>query len=168
MCFLSAAAPSVVVNFNDTRCAADGGRVCATDSLLFTCTGNEIGFLRMTLFSGERLALFSDGDITGIGDLRDGFSVEPAIVTMNDGGASFNYTLSVSIENASLLNGSMIDCDDNSPDNQDMAGCPVVGKFSLPDASSGVSGWGGWAQDYILWIISWTLGGGTLTPTPNK
>ena len=104
--------------------------MCATDSLLFTCTGNEIGFLRVTLFSGERLALFSDGDITGIGDLHDGFSVEPPIVTMNDGGASFNYTLSVSIENASLLNGNMIDCDDNSPDNQDMAGCPVVGKFN--------------------------------------
>ena len=124
--FLPAAAPSVVVNFNDTRCT-DGGGVCSTDSLLLTCTANEIIILRVTLPSDGTLGVFNDGTVTGIGTLPAGFSVESSNAIMNPGGLSYNYTLSLSIENASLLNGSMIVCDDNTI-NQDMAGCPVVGK----------------------------------------
>ena len=124
--FLPAAVPSVEANFNDTRCA-DGGRVCPTDSLLFTCTANESTILRVTLPSGVRLYLSSSGMPTG--SLPDGFSVESHSVAENDGGASYNYTLSLSIDNAFLLAGGVIVCDDATPGNQDMAGCPTVGKF---------------------------------------
>ena len=124
--FLPAAVPSVVVNFNDTRCA-DGGRVCPTDSLLFTCTTSEISVLRVTLPSGDVLVVFSDGTITG--NLPDGLSVESSSVAVNDGGLSSNYTISLSIDDAALLAGSMIVCDDGTSGNQDMAGCSVVGKF---------------------------------------
>ena len=128
--FLPAAAPSVVVNFNDTRCT-DGGRVCPTDSLLFTCAANEIFTLslRVTLPSGYVLALNNDGTLYGIGSLPDGFSVESSSVAENDGGTSFNYTLSLSIENASLLAGGVIACDDSTVANRVMAECPTVGKF---------------------------------------
>ena len=124
--FLPASVPSVEVNFNDTRCA-DGGRVCPTDSLLFTCTANDIIVLRVTLPSDHELTVTSSGTV--IGYVPDGFSVEPPIVAENDGGISYNYTLSLSIENASLLAGSVIVCDDYTITNQDMAGCPTVGKF---------------------------------------
>ena len=115
------------VNFNDARCATDGGRVCPTDSLLFTCIANEIITLRVTLPSGGMLVVFSDGWNTG--SLPDGFSVESSSVAVNYGGISSNYTLSLSIDNASLLAGGVIVCDDGTPGNQDMAGCPSVGKF---------------------------------------
>ena len=124
--FLPAAAPSVVVNFNDTRCT-DGGRVCPTDSLLFTCTANEIITLRVALPSGVELFLNSSGMPPG--NVPDGFSVESSSVAVNDGGTSFNYTLSLSIDDAALLAGGVIGCDDATPGNQDMAGCPTVGKF---------------------------------------
>ena len=105
--------------------------MCSTDSLLLTCTANEIIILRVTLPSDGTLGVFNDGTVTGIGTLPAGFSVESSNAIVNPGGLSYNYTLSLSIENASLLNGSMIVCDDNTI-HQDMAGCPVVGKFSLP------------------------------------
>ena len=124
--FLPAAVPSVVVNFNDTRCA-EGGRVCPTDSLLFTCTTSEITILRVSLPSGHELTVTSSGIV--IGNVPDGFSVEPPIVAVNGDGTSFNYTLSLSIENASLLAGDVIVCDDGGSVTRDMAGCPTVGKF---------------------------------------
>ena len=127
--FLPAAVPSVVVSFNDTRCATDGGRVCPTNSLLFTCTANEIITLRVALPSGSPLGVFSDGTVTG--SLPDGFSVESSSVAVNDGGTSFNYTLSLSIHDVSLLAGSVIACDDNTINNQDIAGCPTAGKFHV-------------------------------------
>ena len=125
--FLPGAVPSVVVNFNDTRCA-DGGSVCQNDSLLFTCTANESTILRVTLPSGDHLFLSSSRTVTG--SLPDGFSVESSSVAVNDGGASFNYTLSLSIDNAFLLAGGMIVCDDGTTTNLDKAGCPVAGKLS--------------------------------------
>ena len=130
--FLPAAVPSVVVNFNDTRCA-DGGSVCPTDSLLFTCTGNETITLalRVILPSGDELIVTSSGAVIAIGDLSDGFSVESTNVAVNDGGTSFNYTLSLSIDNASLLAGGVIICNDNTIANRDMAGCPTAGKFYI-------------------------------------
>ena len=127
--FLPAAAPSAEVSFNDTRCT-DGGRVCPTDSLHFTCTANEIMALslRVTLPSGNVLVLNNDGTVSGIG-LPAGFSVESSIVAENCGGISYNYTLSLSIDAASLLAGGVIACDDNTIANRNMAGCPTVGKF---------------------------------------
>ena len=130
MASLPAAVPSVKVNFNDTRCT-DGGRVCPTDSLLFTCTANEstVFSLRVTLPSGYRLTLQSDsGTVSGIGGLPNGFSVESSNVVMNDGGDSFNYTLSLSITNATLLAGGMILCGSTTLIRYN-ATCSVVGKF---------------------------------------
>ena len=101
--------------------------MCPTDSLLFTCIANEIITLRVTLPSGDELTVTSSGAV--LGSLPVGLSVEPPIVAENDGGTSFNYTLSLSIDDASLLAGGMIVCDDGTPGNRDMAGCPTVGKF---------------------------------------
>ena len=128
--FLPAAAPSAEVSFNDTRCT-DGGRVCPTDSLHFTCTANEIMALSLivTLPSGDMLALNNDGTVSEIGDLPAGFSVESTSVTVNCGGTSLNYILSLSIDSASLLTGGVIFCDDNTIANRVMAGCPTAGMF---------------------------------------
>ena len=116
----------MVVSFNDTRCA-EGGKVCPTDSLLFTCAANEITILRVNLPSDHELTVTSSGIV--IGNVPDGFYVEPPIVAENGDGTSFNYTLSLSIENASLLAGGMIVCDDGGSVTRDVAGCPTVGKF---------------------------------------
>ena len=113
-----------MANFNDTRCT-DGGRVCPTDSLLFTCTANEIILLRVTLPSGFELVLSSPATTIGT---PDGFSVE-SNATVNDDCLSYNYTLSLSIENASLLAGGAINVsDDNTTINQYK--CPMIGKFT--------------------------------------
>ena len=101
--------------------------MCPTDSLLFTCTAIEIITLRVILPFGDELTVTSSGIPPG--NVPDGFSVEFSSVAMNDGGFSSNYTLSLSIDDASLLAGGMIVCDDATPGNQDMAGCLVVGKF---------------------------------------
>ena len=129
MAFLPAAVPSVKVNFNDTRCT-DGGRVCSTDSLLFTCTANEIDSLSLQIIlpSGYELAISSTDTIIGIQDIPDGFSVESSNVVTNDGGTSFNYTLSLSITNATLLAGGVVLCASTTVI-QDSATCSVVGKF---------------------------------------
>ena len=113
----------MVANFNDTRCT-DSGRVCPTDSLLFTCTANEIILLRVTLPSGFELVLSSPATTIGT---PDGFSVESNATVNADG--SFNYILSLSIENAFLLAGRDINVsDDNTITNQYK--CPMVGKFT--------------------------------------
>ena len=103
--------------------------MCSTDPLLFTCTGNELTVLSMivTLPNGDPLSLSRTGAVSGT--IPDGFSVISRSAVPNDGNVSFNFTLSLSIENASLLNGDVIACDDNTI--REMAGCSVVGKFSL-------------------------------------
>ena len=142
--------------------------MCATDSLLFTCTAIEILTLRVTLPSGIRL--FFDSSGMPPGNVPDGFSVESRSVIPNVGITSYNYTLSLSIDNASLLNGDMILCDDTTSANQDTAGCPVVGKFSLPVASYCVSGWMGWLGMRRTRLLAgqFRVWGDLDPPPPNK
>ena len=114
------------VNFNDPRCG-DGRGVCPTDPLLFTCmvTGSPTNIITVRI--EDVLDIDLNDDNTIVGDLPDGFTVQSHNVQTNVG--SRDYTLVLSIVNASLLNGSLIRCDSNIIDVNDMAGCPVAGKL---------------------------------------
>ena len=120
-------AQSVDVNFNDPRCG-DGRRVCPTDPLLFTCvvTGNLAATITVKIENVLETDLNDDN--TTYEHLPDGYTVQSHNVQTNVG--SLNYTLVLSIVNASLLNGSLIICDSNLRGVDDgMAGCPVAGKL---------------------------------------
>lgn len=123
---LTGAQLSVKASFNDTRC--DDGRinVCPTDPLLFTCTVISSPIITITVIfpSGQTISLNTEN--TTVGDLPGGVSVKSKNVTIS---GTFNYTLTLSIENASLLNGGGITCDTNAIDNVDMARCPVAGEL---------------------------------------
>ena len=120
------------VNFNDPRCG-DGRGVCPTDPLLFTCmvTGNPAASIIVKINNsvGEIRLMASNTTQELDGGLPDGFTVQSHNVQINDGSA--DYTLVLSIMNASLLNGnSMIICDSNIFGADDVsAGCPVAGKL---------------------------------------
>ena len=118
------------VNFNDSRCG-DGRGVCPTDPLLFTCmvTGNQANSIIVKINNsvGE-IRLMAGNIIQELdGGLPDGYTVQSHNIQTNDG--SLDYTLVLSIVNASLLNGSLIICDSNLFGIDDMAGCPVAGKL---------------------------------------
>ena len=114
------------VSFNDPRCG-DGRGVCPTDPLLFTCvvTGSPVNSITVEIENVFEIDLNDDNTIDG--DLPDGYTVQSHNVQTNVG--SLNYTLVLSIVNASLLNGSLIICDSNLAGVDDMAGCPVAGKL---------------------------------------
>ena len=117
---------SVDVNLNDPRCG-DGGRVCPNDPLLFTCNVTDSPANIITVKIENVLDIDLNKDNTIDGDLPDGFTVQSKNVQIN---AEFvNYTLVLSIVNASLLNGSLIICDSNIRNVDGMAGCPVAGKL---------------------------------------
>ena len=115
------------VNFNNPRCG-DGRRVCPTDPLLFTCVVTGSPANRITVEIENVFEIDLNDDNTTEGDLPDGFTVHSHNVQTNVG--LLNYTLVLSIVNASLLNGSLIICDSNLGGVDDsMAGCPVAGKL---------------------------------------
>ena len=120
------------MNFNNTRCG-DGRGVCPTDPLLFTCvvTDSPVTIITVRIENGLVIQLHVDN--TTQGDLPDGFSVQSHNVQTNVG--SLDYTLVLSIVNASLLNGSLIICDSNIFGVDDMAGCPVAGRLTLRRAT---------------------------------
>ena len=61
------------------------------------------------------------------GDPPDGVTVFHNVAMNND---TNDFTLSLSIETASLLNSGMITCDSAVSGNVDMAGCPVASEFN--------------------------------------
>ena len=109
--------------------------MCPTDPLLFTCevTESPVDQATVTFPSGQELDL--DDDNTTSGSLPDGVAVQfqNVHVTVIDMINIYNYTLSLSIDNTSLLNGGMIICNSRIGE-QDMAGCPVAGKFNVVGA----------------------------------
>ena len=118
---------SVIASFNDTRCGYGG--VCSTDPLFFTCniTGSPATVATVALPSGDVIVLNEDNSIQGM--IPEGYTLQSAIVSMND--ALINFILTFSIESASLLNGSDIICNSALVGGIRMAGCPVAGKFSI-------------------------------------
>ena len=121
------AALSVRASFNDTRC--DGGSVCPTDPLLFTCEVNETTSSTISVaFHSDMLItiiLLSTDMISGVPP--DGVTVFHS-VTMNNG--TNDYILSLSIETASLLNDGMIECNPGDINNVLVAECPMAGEFN--------------------------------------
>ena len=118
------AIPSLA-HFNDTRCTAGG--VCATDPLLFTCELNEIILLKVVLPTGDHESI-SLGDTAASVALPAGFTaVALTIHVLEINESERNISLTLSIASASLLNCSVITCDDTQG-NEMVAGCPVRGK----------------------------------------
>ena len=104
---------------------ADG--VCPNDSLIFTCEVNDAFVMRVLLPSGYQ-EYASPGDRANDIALPAGFTADSLVLTPTDNFKN-NITLTLSIENASLLNGGQITCDDTIY-NRAMAGCPLAGESS--------------------------------------
>ena len=122
----AAATPSAVASFSDARCTAGG--VCPNEPLIFTCGVYDAFLLHVTLPTGEQ-DFISVGDTAHDVRLRDGFTADSLVIDMIDD-FSRNITLTLSILNATLLNGGQITCD-NSVKNVAMAGCPLAGEPSV-------------------------------------
>ena len=117
-----------MASFSDARCTAGG--VCSNDPLVFTCEVNDAYVLRVVLPTGDQ-EVVSVGDTTSDISLPAGFTAVALVVTLTDD-STRNISLTLSTENASLLNGSQITCDDASiNDISAMAGCPLAGEPSV-------------------------------------
>ena len=114
-----------MASFSDGRCEADG--VCPNDRLLFTCELNEVNILRLTL-PGQSPVAYIAGSNPDTVALPAGITVQSLDIPSSGRG---NFTLTLSIENASLLAGSEIRCDDNddSDTNAAMAACRILGMY---------------------------------------
>ena len=122
--FLPTDAASSVAYFKDSRCADSG--VCAHDPLLFTCELNEVPLLRVIFSTGEQETI-SLGDTAATITLPAGFTAMFLNISVIDD--LRNISLTLSIENASLLNSDVIKCDDTFGKESAMAGCPLRGMF---------------------------------------
>ena len=130
MIIISDAALQPIAYFNDSRCGTSG--VCATDSLFFTCELYEVFFLRVVLPSGDQEHI-SVGDNTADVALPVGFTAVSLLILPIDV-SSRNISLTLSIMNASLLDGGMIKCEDAIKANNNimvMAGCPLDSKLII-------------------------------------
>ena len=120
--YTDAASPSVA-SFNDSRCVADG--VCSTDPLLFTCELYHANGLIIKLPNGEQEGI-SLGDTAADVALPVGYTATSLVITEIDN-FSRNFHLTLSIANASFLNGGEIICD-NSTGGAVMAACLLRSK----------------------------------------
>ena len=123
------ATSSAVARFSDARCTAHG--VCPNDPLVFTCEVNIASVLGIYLPIGYR-EYISIGDTTNNVALPAGFKADSLVITPIED-FRINFTLTLSIENASLLNGGLIRCDDANyyDGSRAMAGCPLAGEPSV-------------------------------------
>ena len=120
-------AVSVDASFDDPRCETDE-RVCPNDPLLFTCTvtGSDANLATVVLPSGQFVFILSD-NITSLGEdgLPDGVRVVSHGARV--GGGVANYTLTLVIDRASILNGNSVTCADGGLSPQTaQASCPVA------------------------------------------
>ena len=100
---------SVEASFDDPRC--EEGRVCPNDPLLFTCTvtGSTATLASVILPSGQSVFIRSDNTVSfGGGTLPDGVRVHSHDARV--GGGVANYTLTLAIDRASVLNGNSVIC----------------------------------------------------------
>ena len=118
-----------MASFNDERCTKSC--VKSTDPLLFTCELSNVLGLRVILPNGVQEVISRGNSVNNPETvvLSDGFiAVSLNIMSVMDK-IERNVSLTLSIANASLLDGGKIICDDTTPRNKVMAGCPVCGKF---------------------------------------
>ena len=129
VCSFTDATSSAVASFSDARCTARG--VCPNDPLVFTCEVNNTGVLLVILPTGYQEHI-SIGDRTNHVALPAGFKADSLVITPIDD-LRRNFTLTLSIENASLLNGGLISCEDAYyyDGSRAMAGCPLAGEPSV-------------------------------------
>ena len=101
----------------------------STDPLLFTCELYNVFALRVVFPNGQiETVSFNDKSLTR--HLPAGFSnvslsINASVINELDR----NFSLTLSIVNASLLDGKEIVCDNTSRYNNVSAGCRVCGKF---------------------------------------
>ena len=112
-----------MASFTNKRCA--NGGVHPTDSLLFTCELNGVPLLRVVLPSGSHEHISLGGTANTV-KLPRGFTA----VSLNVTEVAYhvrNFTLSISIASASLLDGGEIRCDDTTlrPNTMATARCPL-------------------------------------------
>ena len=120
------AAVSVDASFDDPRCETDE-RVCPNDPLLFTCTvtGSDDPVATVRPSSGQFVNILSD-NMTSLGG--EGLPVGVRVVSHDarvDGGVA-DYTLTLAIDKASILNGSVTCADGGLSPQTAQASCPVA------------------------------------------
>ena len=114
---------AALATFNDSRCEDSG--VCSTDPLLFTCELNEVFLLRVVFPSGhQEVASIDDTAQDIVLPNAPGVTVKSFNVTAITSNTR-NFFLTLSIMNASLLDGGEIMCDDTTGDNVAMASCKL-------------------------------------------
>ena len=112
---------SAVASFINEECATGG--VNQFDPLLFTCAVNGAILMRVVFPSGDQ-EIISVGDTAASVDLPTGFTAVSLNVTEIDNTRRI-FSIAISIASASLLEGGMIICDDTTPTNSAMDGCPI-------------------------------------------
>ena len=118
-----------LARFNDSRCEYEC--VDSTDPLLFNCELNNVVLLRVLLPNGDRTSVSINDTPEGVRELSAGFGAVLLNIIETDE-YNRNISLTLSIANASLLNGGEIICDNTLRKNlliKVMAGCQVCGKF---------------------------------------
>ena len=119
---------SAKASFNNPRCA--GEMVCPNDPLLYTCTVTDSpsGLASVTLPSGVVVQVTSGNmvQVVGATSLPDGVTV-PSHNAIVDGDGLVDYTLTLAIERASLLDGNATICDARTVSPlTDEASCPIA------------------------------------------
>ena len=99
------------------------GGVKPTDPLLFTCEISKAALLRVILPTGDH-EVISVGDTAADVALPAGFTAVSLDITEIDA-TRINYKLTLSVDNASLLEGGEIICDDTTSRYVAKAGCPI-------------------------------------------
>ena len=120
-------APSAPVFFNDSRCANASVCVDSNDPLLFTCKLYHVILLKVVFPNGDHEHI-SLGDVPTSIVTPVGFKAKSLDIQKIDNNTR-NFSLTLSIAHASLLDGKEIICDDTTPSNKVMAGCPVCSMF---------------------------------------
>ena len=122
---------SVDASFDDPRC--EGERVCPNDPLLFTCTvTGSSSVATVTLPSGQFVIILSSNTTSsGGGSLPVGVRVHSHDARV--GGGVVDYTITLAIERASILNGDSVTCADGAAvvPQTDEASCPIAGRYCI-------------------------------------
>ena len=116
-----------MAKFTNEVCA--NGGVNPTDPLVFMCAVYEAVFLQVKLPTGDQETI-SIGDTAADVNLPTGFTAVSLNITEIDESRR-NFSLTLSIDHAYLLEEAEIICDDSTSINRAMAGCPI-GMFSSP------------------------------------
>ena len=99
-----------------------------SEPLLFTCEVYGAAILRVALPTGDQ-EYISVGDTAADVALPTGFTAKFLDIKEIDD-STRNFTLMLSIDSASLLNGDEIKCDDSTAKKEAKAKCPIIGELN--------------------------------------